>query len=72
MVGTQRLRYLSEVYFQGPAGDGLLQPYYGRMDKSEDDYVITYENKDKFYWEVITIDTAKLDKKKWVIEISMQ
>ncbi|HEJ7303388.1 hypothetical protein GST45_14055 [Serratia marcescens] len=50
--------------FRGPAGDGLLQPYYGRMDKSEDDYVITYENKDKFYWEVITIDTAKLDKKK--------
>ncbi|ENM2494912.1 TPA: hypothetical protein ACKQCE_002862 [Serratia marcescens] len=50
--------------FRGATGYGLLQPYYGQMDKSEDSYVITYKGKEDFYWEVITIGTDKLDKKK--------
>lgn len=50
--------------FRALNGYGLMQPYYGRTDKSENDYIITDENQGNFYWEVITIDTPKLDKKK--------
>ncbi|RJK68102.1 hypothetical protein CMV60_05575 [Serratia marcescens] len=43
-----------------------LQPYNGKTDKTNNDYVITYDNresKDDFYWEMIKIDTPMLDKK---------
>lgn len=43
---------------------GTVQSYYGKDDKTNNDYVIAYNEGTDYYWELLAIETQKVDKTK--------